>query len=180
MWRVEYHLPAYLQPWRTPAESRFALYYVTRCIEPNRNAQKCTYWHARPTKTQVSLRLRAGWSESSLSACRNFASLAIQNAPSEDSDQTARMRRLIWIFVGCTFRKYTFWRCGSIDWVSFEFNRLHETGEQYVEPCFLFCWIANKRKQKAYEFFTKYKINSSIPTGQYLHLCKQCRFWWDG
>ena len=31
----------------------------------------------------------------SLSALRNFASLTSQNAPSEDSDQTARMRRLI-------------------------------------------------------------------------------------
>ena len=39
----------------------------------------------------------AVWSESSLSAWRIFASLAIQNAPSEDSDQTARMRSLIWI-----------------------------------------------------------------------------------
>ena len=27
--------------------------------------------------------------------CRNFASLAIQSVPSEDSDQTARMRSLI-------------------------------------------------------------------------------------
>ena len=30
------------------------------------------------------------------------ASLAIQNAPSEDSDQTSRMRRLIGIFAGRT------------------------------------------------------------------------------
>ena len=37
------------------------------------------------------------WSESSLHAWRNFADLAIQNAPSEDSDQTERMRSLIWI-----------------------------------------------------------------------------------
>ena len=28
----------------------------------------------------------------------NFASLAIKNTPGEDSDQTERMRRLIWIF----------------------------------------------------------------------------------
>ena len=32
-----------------------------------------------------------------LSACRNFAPLASQNAPGEDSYQTAQMRRLIWI-----------------------------------------------------------------------------------
>ena len=46
--------------------------------------------------------------QSSLSAWRNFASLAIQNASSEDSDQTARMRRLIWIFAGRTCPKLRF------------------------------------------------------------------------
>ena len=59
----------------------------------------------RPSKTQISLRICAVWSKSSLSAWRNIASLAIQDAPSEDSDQTARMRRLIWIFVGRTCTK---------------------------------------------------------------------------
>ena len=44
----------------------------------------------RPTKTQNSLRTRAVRLESSLSPLRNVASLAIQNVPSEDSDQTAR------------------------------------------------------------------------------------------
>ena len=36
-----------------------------------------------------------------LPARRNFPSLAIQNAPSEDSDQTAQKPRLICIFTGC-------------------------------------------------------------------------------
>ena len=35
------------------------------------------------------------WSEASVCACRHFASLAIQNLTSEDSDQIARMHRLI-------------------------------------------------------------------------------------
>ena len=35
-------------------------------------------------------------------------SLAIQNAASEDSDETARMRRLIWIFAGRTRSKVRF------------------------------------------------------------------------
>ena len=46
--------------------------------------------------------------QSSLSAWRNFASLAIQNPPSEDSDQTAQMRRLIWIFSVRTCPKVRF------------------------------------------------------------------------
>ena len=40
--------------------------------------------------------------KTSLSVWKNVAGLAIQNAPSEDSDQTARMRKLIWIFAGRT------------------------------------------------------------------------------
>ena len=65
-------------------------------------------WHGCTTETQISLRIRAVWSESSLSAWRNFASLAIQAAPSEDSDQTARMRMLIGIFTGGTCPKVRF------------------------------------------------------------------------
>ena len=38
-------------------------------------------WHVRPTKTQISLRIRAVWLVSSLSARKHFASSAIQNAP---------------------------------------------------------------------------------------------------
>ena len=48
---------------------------------------------------------RAVWLESSLTVWRNFASLAIKNVPSEDSDQTAQMRSLIWIFTGRNCQK---------------------------------------------------------------------------
>ena len=74
----------------------------------NRNVRNRTYWPVRPTKSQISLRIRAVWSESSPSAWSNFTILAIQNAPSEDSDQTAQMRRLIWIFAGRTCPKIRF------------------------------------------------------------------------
>ena len=74
----------------------------------DRNVRKCTFWYMLPTKTQISLRNRTAWLESSSSTWRKFASLAIQNAPSEDSDQPARMRRLIWIFAGCTYPKLRF------------------------------------------------------------------------
>ena len=61
-------------------------------------------------KTQTGLRIRAVWSESSLSAWRNVASLAIKNAPSENSDQTPRMRRLISFVAGRTCPKVQFLR----------------------------------------------------------------------
>ena len=56
----------------------------------------------RPVKTQISLGIRPVWSESSLSAWRKLGSLATHWVRSEDSDQTGRMPRLIWVFAGGT------------------------------------------------------------------------------
>ena len=50
------------------------------------------------TMTLIRLRIRAVWSESSLSTWRCFESLTIHCVPCEDSGQTVRMRRLIWAF----------------------------------------------------------------------------------
>ena len=54
----------------------------------------------RPAKTRMCLGIRSVLSESSLSAWKNLGSLATQWAHSEDSDQTGRMPRPIWIFTG--------------------------------------------------------------------------------
>ena len=56
----------------------------------------------RPAKTQISLGIHPVWSESSLSAWRKLGSLATHWAHSEDSGQTGRMSRLIWVFAGRT------------------------------------------------------------------------------
>ena len=55
-----------------------------------------------PAKTRISLGIRPVWSESSLSAWRKLGSLATHSVHSEDSDQTGRMPRLIWVFAGHT------------------------------------------------------------------------------
>ena len=55
-----------------------------------------------PAKIQISLGIHPDWSESSLSAWRKLGSLATHWAHSEDSDQTGRMPKLIWVFAGCT------------------------------------------------------------------------------
>ena len=57
--------------------------------------------NVRQTKTQISLRICAVWSESSFGAWRNFASLVIQSMPSEDSEQITRM-------LGAPGRRYVF------------------------------------------------------------------------
>ena len=68
----------------------------------SRDMTKPTKRHVRPAKTQINLGICAVWSESSLGAWRKLGSLATHWAHSEDSDQTGRMPRLIWVFAGHT------------------------------------------------------------------------------
>ena len=63
---------------------------------------KPTKWHVCPAKTQISLGIRPVWSESSPCAQRVAKDPSFLHADSEDSDQTGRMPRLIWVFAGCT------------------------------------------------------------------------------
>ena len=56
----------------------------------------------RPAKTQISLGIRPVWSESSLCAQWVAKNPSILHADSEDSDQTGRIPRLIWVFAGRT------------------------------------------------------------------------------
>ena len=56
----------------------------------------------RPAKTQISLGIKPVWSESSLRAQYVDKDPRFLHADSEDSDQTGRMPRLIWVFAGRT------------------------------------------------------------------------------
>ena len=56
----------------------------------------------RPAKTQISLGIRPVWSESSLCAQWVANGPSFLHADSENSDQTGRMPRLIWVFAGRT------------------------------------------------------------------------------
>ena len=55
-----------------------------------------------PAKTQISLGISPVWSESLLCASWVAEDPSFFRADSEDSDQTGRMPRLIWVFTGCT------------------------------------------------------------------------------
>ena len=56
----------------------------------------------RPAKTQINLGIRPVWSESSLCTQWLAKEPSFLDAESEDSDQTGRMPRLIWVFTGRT------------------------------------------------------------------------------
>ena len=68
--------------------------------EPRRD--KTNKMTVRPAKTQISLGICPVWSESSL--CPHWVAQdpGFLHADSEDSDQTGRMPRLIWVFAGRT------------------------------------------------------------------------------
>ena len=59
------------------------------------NVRKRTFDHVRTANIQISLRMVAVWSESSPGAFWVDKDAKFLHAVDEDSDQTARMRRLI-------------------------------------------------------------------------------------
>ena len=82
----------------------------------------------RPAKTQISLGISPDWSESLL--CTHWVAKDPSSlyADSEDSDQTGRMPRLIWVFAGhlCHFIGFVMRRPTCIVWLTwqshFDFN----------------------------------------------------------
>ena len=100
---------------------------------------KPTKWHVRPAETQVSLGIRPAWSESLLSAWRNLGPLATHWAHSEDSDQTGRMPRLIWVFAGRTVILFVLSWGGSFTlyWQVYrrEMACHTTTWQQHLNPC---------------------------------------------
>ena len=82
--------------------------YASMFIEINRNFRKRTIRHVRLAKIQISLRVRAVWSESSLGAFWIAKDARFDHEDNIYSDQSARMRRLIWVFVWRTYQKVPF------------------------------------------------------------------------
>ena len=82
--------------------------FILSVIEMSGNFRNHTVRHVRPGKIQISLRIRAVWSESSLSAIQTAKGVKFLQADNKDSNQTARLRRLIWVFVGRTCPKLHF------------------------------------------------------------------------
>ena len=81
-------------------------------VEPPRN--KTNKMTVRPTKTQISLGIRPVWSESSLCAHWVGKDPRFLHADNEDSDQTGRMPRLIWVFAGRAVTLLVLSRGGSV------------------------------------------------------------------
>ena len=70
-----------------------------------RKVRKRTFVHVRSANIQVRLRIRAVRSGASFWIAKDAR---VIHADNEDSDQTARMRKLIWVSVGRTYQKARF------------------------------------------------------------------------
>ena len=75
------------------------LFRICSILELSRDTAIPTKWVVRPAKTQISLRIRAVWSDSSLSVKRVFCTLAIHTAHSKDSGQAQTDLSLRWAFM---------------------------------------------------------------------------------
>ena len=74
---------------------------AVRTSEPRHD--KTNKMSVRPAKTQISMGIRPDWSEYSLCAQWVAKDPSFLHTDSEDSDQTGRVPRLIWVFAGRTF-----------------------------------------------------------------------------
>ena len=91
-------------PGRVTAQIQFPIFKLRH--------EKTNKMSVRPAKTQISLGIRPVWSESSLCAQWVDKDSSFLHADSEDSDQTGRMPRLIWVFAGRTLILLVFSCCG--------------------------------------------------------------------
>ena len=123
-------------------------------INLSRNVRKRTFEYVRPAKIQIRLRFRAVWSESSLDAFWIDKDAKFLYADIKDSDQTAWLRRLIWVFVQRS--------CNKVCFLTLRFNLILKDGDgiyprdshelAYFSWFFFFfffyltCWKMNKIK----------------------------------
>ena len=98
---------------------------------PHFRVRKYTFRHVRITKLQISLHIRAVWSESSLGAFWIVKKTMFLYAYNEDSDQTVQVRRLIWVFVWCTNQKVRFLRLQLL-WFNFQREQMHFHGVENI------------------------------------------------
>ena len=90
--------------------------YTVNLNDMTRKERRRTFGHVRPARIHISLHFRTVWSESSLDSFWKSKDAKFLHVDNEDSDQTVRMRRLTWVFVGGTCQKIRFltWRPISV------------------------------------------------------------------
>ena len=78
-------------------------YFFCGKIKMSQRMTKPTKWHVYPVTTQISLRIGQVWLETSLWTQWVAKDPSFPHVDSKDSNQTGRILRLIWVFIGCTY-----------------------------------------------------------------------------
>ena len=126
-----------------------------------------------PAKTQIGLGIRPVWSESSLSAWRKLEPLATHWAHSEDSDQTAPMPRLIWVFAGCTATLLVLsWGSSNVILLHTETKNNNKNCQKIETECdfqpAITWWPISMPKKKKYHFWKALQHYFFRPTQPFL------------
>ena len=116
--------------------NKISLWAMNLEFEPPHD--KTSKMTVHPAKTQISLGIHPVWSESLLCAQWVAKDPWFLHADSEDSDQTGRMPRLIWVFSECTchFVGFTMMRL-----IYFVRKTIIHKGECFLKGLFLWCQI---------------------------------------
>ena len=100
-------------------QTRLIILWPDKPYEPTHD--KTNKMTVRPAKTQISQAICPVWSESSLCAQWEAKSQSFRHVDREDSNQTGRMPRLIWIFAGRTYDHLPYcWFCHVVAQLYYE------------------------------------------------------------
>ena len=138
--------------------------------------RKPTLRYVSLSKPQFNLSICAFRSQYSLSTWKNFTSLAIHNAPNEDSDQIARIRMMIQIFAGRTCPKgYVFWSCNSIIFILRHWNGRGVLARWHnILRCRIYAsWLMRKRRERRVRHIVLFKTNL-VRKSSGGYLCNRC------
>ena len=170
--------PVWVTPGRIPQKTDFhvkwlnftAITEASWTLYVSRGMTKPTKW-VRPAKTQISLGIRPVWSESSLCTQWVAKDPSFLHADSEDSDQTGRMSRLIWVFAGRTVTLLVLSCRGSCVYVS---NFKEVVNNETL-------WLFNRVARVVWWSCGRWKTNSNDNKGsgatdpvQYNSVCCEC------
>ena len=134
--------------------------FINYAFEPLRD--KTNNVAVRPAKTQISLSIRQVWSESSLCAQWVAKDPSFLHADSEDSDQTGRMPRLIWVFAGRTTTLFVLSLGGSFLWSLL--HTTHFSSESFQWVYFGMTYVAFQDRQT---ISISWKLMSGHPMRQF-------------
>ena len=149
----------------------------------NSDIRKCTFQHVCPVKIQISLHIRAVWSESSPGLFGINMDAKFLHSDKSDSGQTARTHRLVWVFFGWISEGMFSGIAAQMMRIKFsEFSYIKNV-DNYLSASFVHAWVKYCYTLSAtilfFNFWTT-PINCLLVCPKPCWMIgKQCRSWSD-